>query len=336
MGNNSVTSHRVESGTSRAGKVAGLKRVFVLMCMPEPQFLLPGSVPVVVGSAMGFAAAGSFDFILAVLALVSIVLINAGSNMLNDYFDHLSGNDWLNDNVTPFGGGSRYIQNGIVTPGQMLAAGIGSVVLGACAGLVIVWLTGSMFILALGITGVLGGVFWTAGPVKFCYRFIGEPYIFTLFGPLPVAGAYYLQTAAFDPAVLVPGVIIGIVIALVAEINSFPDAHADAAVNKRTFVVRYGIEAGIRLYRVSLSCSYFIAVAGIFLFEQFRAAGVLYLLTLPVGIFAMKLAGTYKTLEGSKSCAANKLTIAYHSLTGLAMTAGFLVQYFVFTGTESV
>lgn len=331
-----MTSHRVAGRTSRAGKLAGLKRVFVLMCMPEPQFLLPGSVPVVAGSAMGFAAAGNFDFILAGLALVSIVLINAGSNMLNDYFDHLSGNDWLNDNVTPFGGGSRYIQNGIVTPVQMLTAGAGSVFLGACAGLVIVWLTGSMFILALGIIGVLGGVFWTAGPVKFCYRFIGEPYIFILFGPLPVAGAYYLQAETFHPAVLAPGVIIGIVIALVAEINSFPDARADAAVNKRTFVVRYGIDAGVRLYRISLSCSYFVAVTGILLFEQFRAAGVLYLLTLPVGVLAMRLAGTYKTLEGSKSCAANKITIVYHSLTGLAMTAGFLLQYFIFMETQSV
>jgi len=163
-------------------------RAILFLYRPRPQFLLPGAIPVIVGSSLGYAVAGEMNFLLAFLALVSIVALNGGANMVNDYFDHLSGNDWVNENPTPFSGGSRHIQKGIVTPKQMIIAGVGALALGSLLGLIIVFMTGSIFVLCLGIAGVLGAFFWTAWPVKLCYRFIGEPFIFILFGPLPVIG----------------------------------------------------------------------------------------------------------------------------------------------------
>ncbi len=311
---------------------SGPLRIVVLLCTPEPRFLLPGAAPVLVGSSLGFAAAGAFNPVLAVLALVSIVAINAGANMVNDYFDHLSGNDWVNENPTGFGGGSRYIQQAIVSPKAMLTAGVLSLAAGSVVGVVIVLLTGSSFILILGVIGVLGGFFWTAPPGKFCYRYVGEPFIFTLFGLLPVYGSYYLQTGTIDLFPLVPACLVGILICLVLLINSFPDMAADAAVGKKTLVVRYGVSAGVLVYRILLVAGYVIAAAAIFVLPYMRFAAGLFLLTIPVGLFAIKVANK-KNLTTPGHSLANKITIILHSTGSAALTVGFIV--YGFCGTSS-
>ncbi len=301
-------------------------RFVLLLATPEPKFLLPGSIPVIIGTSLGFAVSRSLDVLLAILALLSIVALNAGSNMTNDYFDHLSGNDWLNKNPTPFGGGSGYIQKGIISPFQMISAALILLALGSLTGLVIVFITKSFFILILGLIGLVGGFFWTAPPLRFCYRFIGEPYIFTLFGPLPVYGAYYLQTRSIDFLPLLPAVIIGLLIAMVAEINSFPDRQADLAVNKKTFVVRYGPESAVKLYRICIALTYPAALTGLF-FEPLFWACLLYICTFPLALFGMKIANA-ENLTKNRSCLPNKFTIAFHSLAGLLLSLGFIIHYF--------
>ena len=123
-------------------------------------------------------------------------------------------------------------------------------------GLAILLITKSIFILLLGLTGLLGGFFYTAPPVKLGYRSLGETAIAFLFGILPVSGAYYLQTGQFDSIILLPASIVGILIFLVILINEFPDRDADSAVNKRTLVVSFGVPkpsgfTGLSLYPVT-------------------------------------------------------------------------------------
>jgi 1,4-dihydroxy-2-naphthoate octaprenyltransferase len=300
-----------------------LIRFLQLLCMPEPQFLLPGAVSVTVGTAVGYAAAGEFNFVPAMLALIAIVFINAGSNMLNDYFDHLSGNDWFNENFTPFGGGSGYIQEGIVTPAAMLVAGIGALMIGGSVGVLLVFITKSVFILSLGVIGVLAGIFWTTPPVKFCYRLPGEPYIFTVFGLLPVHGAYYLQTGRIDFLPLLPSFIVGFLIANVALINSIPDRDADAAVNKKTFVVRFGIPAAVKFYRFELFASYAAALLMI-IFKTHFYAGLFFLCTLPFGIVLSRMTRADK-ISVAGVVKPNALTIVMYVLCGLTLSVGFLI-----------
>jgi len=301
-----------------------LSRMLILLGMPRLHFLLPGAAPVFVGSALGYAIAGSFHPIPAILALFAMVAFNAGANMVNDYFDHLSGNDWLNKNFSPFSGGSGYIQKGIVSSRAMLLAGIISLSIGAALGLVIVFLTKSVFILILGIIGVIGGFFWTAPPVRWCYRCVGEPYIFTMFGLLPVYGAYYLQTNTIDFIPFFPAVIIGILIAMVAEINSFPDLQADAAVNKRTLVVRYGVPAGVWVYRISILATYVLALMAMFIYRWMFWPSLFFFFTLPIAVVAIKFANE-KELTTPGLYRANKITIVLHSAAALMLTLGFVL-----------
>jgi 1,4-dihydroxy-2-naphthoate polyprenyltransferase len=302
----------------------GGSRPIIFFLAARPKFLTAGAAPVLVGSALGYAVTGTFNVELFILAVLAIMALHAGNNMANDYFDHTSGNDWVNLNITPFSGGSRYIQQGILSPKQVLTAALVLLAAGSAIGLVIFVLTRSVFILILGFVGLLGGYFYTAAPVRFGYRGIGELVILFLFGLLPVYGAYFLQTEAVDITALPAGLIVGLLIFLVILINEFPDIAADAAVNKKNLVVQFGIPACIRIYRIALIASYVVAAA-MLIYQPMFFAGLFYLLTLPIAVLAIRFANK-KDLAEPGRYHANRITVLLHTVGALALTAGFIIS----------
>jgi 1,4-dihydroxy-2-naphthoate octaprenyltransferase len=299
-------------------------KLFILFLASRPKFLVASAAPVLVGSALGFATAGTFSLYLFILALLAIMALHAGANMANDYFDHISRNDWLNKNPTPFSGGSRFIQQRILSPKTILLLALLALTAGAAIGILIVLLTRSVFILILGLIGLLGGFFYTAPPVRLGYRSVGEPVIAMLFGLLPVYGSYYLQTQTIDITPLLPAVIVGILIFLVILINEFPDVAADAAVNKRTLVVRFGIPASVWIYRIALVTSYLVVAVATLIYRPFVFAGLFYLLTLPIAIVAIKAANKEDLFKPGQY-RASQLTVLLHILGSLALAVGFII-----------
>lgn len=301
------------------------RQVWIYYTATRPKFLTASAGPVLVGSALGFAVTGNFSVGLFLLALLGTVLLHSGANVANDYYDHISGNDAANTNVSPFSGGRRYIQEGILSAKATLIESLILLAAGSVCGLVIVFMTNSIFILVLGLIGLLGGFFYTAGPIKLGYRTVGEPAIAFLFGILPVSGAYYLQAGRVDWCVAMPAVVVAALIFLVILINDFPDAAADAAVNKKTFVVRFGVKKCVVIYRAVLAVSYIAAIVGVMLSGTMRIAGVLYLLTLPLGIFAGRLANVREVSTPGRF-KVNQLTILLHMAGAAVLSVGFVIS----------
>jgi len=295
-----------------------------LLMAARPQYLGASAAPVLVGSALGYAVSGSFSVGLFVLALLAIMALHAGANVINDYFDHLSRNDWVNDNPTPFSGGSRFIQNGLLSPKATLLAGLSYLAVGSGIGLVIVFLTQSAFVLGVGLAGVLGGFFYTAWPVRLGYRGIGEIVIGILFGVLPVYASYYLQARSVDVLPLFPSLIVAILIFLVILINEFPDLAADRQVRKRTMIVLLGVPPCVWIYRLTMAATY--VLAALMLARQATFfGGVFYLLTIPLAIFAMRSANVQDVVRPGLY-RANQLTILLHNVGSLALAGGLLVR----------
>lgn len=301
-----------------------LSRFIVLAGAARPKFLTASAAPVLVGSAIGFYAAGSFDAGLFLLALLAIVTLNIGVNMANDYFDHISGNDQANRNPGPFSGGSRYIQKNILSPKATLMAALIALTFASIVGMIIVLLTKSLLILVLGVVGLLGGFFYTAPPVKLSYRSAGELTIALLLGLLAVYGAYLLQAKTLDTVPLLPAVIISIHVFLVILINEFADVAADAAAGKKTLVVRFGIDAAIWIYRAALIGAFVIVLVAMFFRQGMFWAGLFYLMTVPIAVMILVNVNK-KNLTTPGRYRANRLTIMMHLLTALALSAGFLL-----------
>jgi len=310
-------------------------KLLTLFLASRPKFLTASAAPVLVGSALGFAVAGTFNWPLFLLALFGIMALHAGANIANDYFDHLSGNDWGNKNVTPFSGGRRFIQQGILSPKATLLASLFCLTIGAALGVVILLITRSVFILVLGIIGILGGFFYTAPPVKLGYRGIGEFVIAFLFGILPVYGSCYLQTGTIDIIPLPSACIMGVLIFLVILANEFPDLAADSAVSKKTLVVLCGIHPCVLVYRIAVVSTFCIAVAGAILNRTMFLSTLLYFLfCMPAAVAAIAFANPRDlSTPGRTQHRASAITIFLHLLAGLTLSAGFLVWTFIHSYT---
>ncbi len=218
----------------------------------RPLFLPASAVPVILGCALAFHDTGTLDWTLCLLTLAGVLCIHAGANTANDYFDHASGNDAANrDYVRPFTGGSRMIQNGLLAPREVLGLSVSCFAAGAGIGAVL-WLQTGIGVPILGLTGLAGGFFYSAPPVRLADRGLGEPVVALLFGVWPTLGAYYVQTGRLSGDALLLSLAPAVLILMVLLINEFPDAAADAAVGKRTWVVRLGQRRAARLYLVLL------------------------------------------------------------------------------------
>lgn len=197
---------------------------------------------------MAYYHTGIWNWPLFLLILLGVVAIHAGANVTNDYFDHISGNDAANrEYIRPFTGGSRMIQNQLLTPREVLCLSLACFALGSIVGFRLFWLAGWP-VLWLGAAGLAGGFFYSAPPIKLGARGLGEPVIALLFGCLPAMGAYFVQTRRYSPDLLILSLSLAVLILMVLLINEFQDCRADAVARKCTWVVRLGRRRAAYLY----------------------------------------------------------------------------------------
>lgn len=203
----------------------------------RPAFLTITLVGVLLGFATAWHAGRAFDGVAAAVTLCLALLAHAGVNVLNDYYDHLNGTDAANfDRLFPFTGGSRFIQNGVLTPGQTLAFGLAlflAVILGG------LWLLGhsGAGLFWVGLAGLGIGWAYSAPPLKLNSRGLGEVCVATGF-LLVVAGADFVQRHGFDAMPWLAGLPYALLVTNILYINQFPDRAADLAAGKRHWVVR--------------------------------------------------------------------------------------------------
>ena len=82
----------------------------------RPAFLSVTFVGVLLGLASAAASGAHLDPATATLTMFFALVAHAGANVVNDYYDSLSGCDAVNTGrVFPFTGGSRFIQNGVLS-----------------------------------------------------------------------------------------------------------------------------------------------------------------------------------------------------------------------------
>ena len=224
-------------------------------------FFSASLVPLLLGAAVAFYQFGQLHWPVFWWSLLGVLLAHAGANIANDYGDHLSRNDELNPFFTPFNGGSRMIQAGLMAAPKMLALGCLCFMAAILIGLHLNnLLHGRVFapspLLWTGVCGIALGVFYTLGPFRLSYRGWGDVAVMLGFGPVIVLGAQYVQQQALQPQTLwtpLPALLISVPLALLVGlilfINSFQDYQADRAVGKRTWVVRTAEGGAVADYR---------------------------------------------------------------------------------------
>ena len=195
---------------------------------------LPAAIaPVLIGCAMVIAD-GHFHVVAATAALLGAIVIQIGTNYANDYFDFVNGAD--NDKRV---GPTRATAAGLIAPQSMRRAFIATFALTIP---IIVYLTlrGGWPVVVIGVTSVLSGILYTGGPRPLGYMGLGDVFVLVFFGPVAVAGTYYVQALSVSTEVLVAGLAPGLLSTAILVVNNLRDRETDAEVGKNTLAVRFG------------------------------------------------------------------------------------------------
>jgi len=289
-------------------------------------FLTATLVPILLGTSIAWARNRAFNLEYFLLTLVGGAFLHLGTNVANDYFDHKSGNDEINKEfVRPFSGGSRTIQLKLLTPKEVLSGALLFYALGISIGLYLTWTRGSL-VLVLGLIGLLSGFFYTAPPLNWANRGLGEAIVGINFGALMTLGAYYVQTQTLAIEPIIAAVPVSLLIAAVLYINEFPDYVADKAIGKNTLVVRLNREKATIGYAFLTLGAY----AAIFLSATAGMTPIytlIALVTLPLAVEAVQHAKKFHS-SALKLVPSNAFTVVCHLFAGLMISLGYLVYAF--------
>ncbi|MGE0081251.1 MAG: prenyltransferase [Thiohalomonadaceae bacterium] len=204
----------------------------------RPPFLLAALVPCLIGLATAWYDGIAPLALTAVLTSIGALLVHAGVNVLNDYYDALNGTDAANkERIYPFTGGSRFIQNGVLSERETAVFGSALFVASTLIGVVLLPYAG-WGLVGVGLVGLLLGWAYSAPPLALNSHGLGEISVALGFGFLIPLGADMVQRGAFDTLPLLAAAPYALLVAGLLYINQFPDWVADAAAGKHHWVVR--------------------------------------------------------------------------------------------------
>lgn len=241
----------VSESSSSAGLQAGVSglrpsplRAWVLAARPHTLGVTLS--PVLIGCMLAWQERGRWQAGLALVTLLAAVLIQIGTNLLNDVGDFERGADQPGRL-----GPERATAMGWLAPGQVRRAGMGALALALMLGVWLAWYGGWPIVL-IGTVSLLCGWAYTAGPKPIAYGPFGEIFVWVFFGLAAVLGSYYLQAGAPSAGAWVLGHMMGALAAAVMLVNNTRDAVLDARAGKRTLAVRIGLAASRWLYAALL------------------------------------------------------------------------------------
>ena len=236
-----------QTASVRVKEVRMRQRVRLWWGAIRPWSYTAAIIPVLLGASIA-AHDGVLKPGLLALVLVGSITIQAGTNLVNDYYDYRKGADSPNSLGT---GGS--LLRGDLTPKQVLAGGLVAFALGSAIGLYLVSVTGP-FIFWLGLFSVLVGFFYTAGPFALAYVGLGEVAVFIFMGPVMVIGSYYVQTQTVTLPVLLASLPVGCLVAAILHANNLRDLDSDREIGKRTLATLLG--------RAGANMEYYVLIGG--------------------------------------------------------------------------
>lgn len=210
-------------------------RAFSFPCSAMPVLLA--------GAASGPLAAWRLDILAA--CLIGVVSLHAAGNLLNDYFDVLTGVDSLADDDPARPG--RLMLRGELTPRNYRNEAVFFLGLAAPMALYVVLEAGPA-VLAFSAVGLFALYAYTGPPFRLKTRALGELVMFVVFGPAIVLGVGYAMTGTLRPILWLVSVPPGLLTSAVLVSNNIRDAAEDRDAGIRTIAQTAGVPFARWLY----------------------------------------------------------------------------------------
>ena len=286
----------------------------VLALAARPRTLSCAVVPVLVATALA-SSHGTARPLAALASLIASLMIQIGTNLVNDYADAERGADTA-ERLGP----QRVTQSGLLDARAVKRWAALAFGLALLPGAYLVWL-GGWPILAAGLLSFASGYAYTAGPYPLGYHGLGDLFVMVFFGFVATLGAYWVQAGALPPALWLAAVPVGCLATAILAVNNLRDVPTDVVAGKRTLAVRLGTGAARAEY-VTLLAAAFVAPALLVALGWARPWALLPLLALPLAARPLKLVLHASGRPLNEALAG---TARLHLIVGALLAVGLLV-----------
>lgn len=221
--------------------------------LSRPAFHTVGILPFILGTFLAYKFDAAFNPTIFLLGVSAVILVMLSTYHAGEYFDYREDEISQRSYKSAFAGGSGIIPEGRLPRSVPFWTSIISFLAAGIIGLALqFYFQTGLYTLLLGCLGSFPGFFYSTRPIRLVERGFGELFIGFCYGWLPVASAYYIQTAAILPVIHWMAIPIGLTVFNVILLNEFPDYEADKLTGKRNLLNRVGKRRGMQIY-VTLS-----------------------------------------------------------------------------------
>lgn len=282
----------------------------------------PASIaPVLFGATYALGYEIKFSILKFVLFLLACLLIQAATNLFNEYYDYKHGLDKIDSE-----GISGSIVKGNLSPREVM---VGALVLYALAfvlGLILTFIT-SFYVLLVGVVCMLAGYFYTGGKYPIAYSPFGEVVSGFFMGTIIIALSFYFQTGYVNADIAVVSLPLFIMIGAILLANNIRDLDNDKESGRRTYAILVGRNNAIKTMAISFFVAYLLNV--LFIVTKYASWwNLLVFVTIPLAIKIIKgfSANNHKTTMAPYMVLTAKLTIFLGFIMSLANILKYLMN----------
>ena len=289
--------------------------------LTRPHTLTASFVPVLLGTSMALSINHeTIHFGLFFAMLIASMLIQAATNMFNEYYDYKLGLD--NENSVGIGG--TIVRHG-VAPKTIMAIALSFYGIAMLLGVYICAMT-SWWLVAVGLVCMLIGYLYTGGPYPIAYSPFGELVSGAVMGMGIVLIAFFIQTGDVTADAVIISVPSMILVGAIMLSNNIRDIVGDTEGGRKTMAILVGRHNAVTVLAGFFIVSY-IWIIILVVIGHLTPWALLVLLSAKKPIEAIKLfRAKEKPLEVMP---AMKYTAQTNTVFGFLLAVGLLISYFI-------
>lgn len=285
----------------------------------RPHTLTAGFIPVLMGTALALLT-DSVNIILFLAMLFASLLIQAATNLFNEYYDFKRGLD----TAESVGIGGGIVRHGM-TPKLIMKLALAMYTISLLLGIYIC-AASSWWLAAVGLVCMLVGYLYTGGPFPISWTPFGELASGFFMGFLIILIAYYIQTGYVSSIAVLVAVPSGILVGLINMANNIRDHDGDKRSGRRTLPIILGQRKAIIFMGIMFAIAY-LWVVGLVVTGTVSPWILLALLSIPKAVQTTKgFIGKTKPIE---MMPAMKSAGQTNTFFGFLLSIGLFISYFV-------
>ncbi len=191
------------------------------------------------------------------LVILGLILAHAANNMVNDFFDTEQGID--TEDYPRAAYAPHPLLDGLVSRKGLITA---IMVCNALDLLIAVYLTSRCGwpVMFFAVAGLLTSVFYVAPPLKLKQRGLGEPAIFLIWGPLMIAGTYFVLSGNVPGRIWIASIPYGLAVTTALMGKHLDKSEKDSAKGVSTLPVLLGRSRALQVTGLMVWAFYLIIV----------------------------------------------------------------------------